>query len=931
MNESKIKKHGQATLANTNNIITTKLVSDNENTAASRINANRDRMSRNYRQFITSTSDGIKQDITDISNILELIPELELIKLILVSSIISPKDLMTCKVIWKSDSELPSKLKSKLLSKISDTLEKIYKINSIVEPGVTDALFDVGSKIKLILPESSIDDVIHKATNYQLSNESISEFISDNNEKYSDYHFLGKPTYKSTDNPDISTESDNEDSNLDNKIHDNIYVFDDISLLKKNILLNIYNTNIQTSAILADIGLENHTIDIVFSQENSNTIIQSKPFTEADNLKISNPKDGLAPDKDAVIKQVTDMFKVPAINRSGFDTVPDVTTSSRKPKQRPVVLDAPAEGMIPVFVPGDPTKHIGYYVLIDKNGLIYSANKDSNYYNELKAANSSNNAVTTLINDLSTAQNGSPCVNKTDTLEVQVRAYRDLITKDLIDRLSQGIYKGNVEIGNFDDICYLMLANALKGSQVNLLYVPASLVSYLAYIYRDNGVGRSLISKAKITAGMAAAQLLAQSNALIKNCIGKREVSIVLDKADDNPEETIEVTLHDIARANAKMLDYSSTNPIDITAAMYNASIDVTYSGSDALPTESVTVAQKDVTTKQLDSDIVKTTLDRLKMSLGVPPDLVEAGTSTNFAVQTVTQNVLLMRRVAVYSERTSTWLTDFVQKVTIADGLLLEELIEVIKENIEDVPREFFSMKEDNSGAKLKVMSFIRSFLTSITCSLPLPDMQKIKDQSDSLNNYINALDLRVDNLFNDEFVQMILPAPEGSDGSQQKEQIQLLKGVIKSAMVREYCIENNILPEFDEFINNIITAASSEADKNTNVPDALGDVFDLSTGFLKVMRKLMKQKDDITLLTETDQPTPTGGDNGDFNDSNGSNDFNGDSFSDSEPVSDFDTSNDTNSGRDQPETSENNSEDEEKNPMDSAEDKTLDDILNS
>lgn len=929
MNENKIKKHGQATLAN-NNVLTTKLVVDNDNSPASRINASRDRLSRNYRQFITSTSDGIKQDITDISNILELIPELELIKLILVSSIISPKDLMTCKVIWRSDSELPSKLKSQLLNKISDTLEKIYKINSIVEPGVSDALFDVGSKIKLILPESSIDDVIHKATNYQLSNESVLKYITDNNE-YSEYHYLGVPKYKTENINNISNESNDSNNNLMNQIHNNLYVFDDISLLKKNILLNIYNTNTQTSAVLADIGLENHTIDIVFSQENSNTVIQSKPFTDADNLKISNPKHAETPDKDAVIKEVTDMFKVPAINRSGFDTIPDVTTSSRTPRQRPVVLDAPAEGMIPVFVPGDPTKHIGYYILIDKNGLIYSANKDSNYYNELKAANSSNNAVTTLINDLSTAQNGASCVNTTDTLEVQVRAYRDLITKDLIDRLSQGIYKGNVEIGNFDDICYLMLANALKGSQINLLYVPASLVSYLAYIYRDNGIGRSLISKAKITAGMAAAQLLAQSNALIKNCIGKREVSIVLDKADDNPEETIEVTLHDIARANAKMLDYSSTNPIDITAAMYNASIDVTYSGSDALPTESVTVAQKDVTTKQLDSEIVKSTLDRLKMSLGVPPELVEAGTSTNFAVQTVTQNVLLMRRVAVYSERTSAWLSDFVQKVTIADGLLLEEMIEIIKENIEDVPREFFSMKEDNSGAKLKVMSFIRSFLTSVTCSLPLPDMQKIKDQNDSLNSYISALDLRVENLFNDEFVQMILPTPKGGDGSQQKEQIQLLKGVIKSAMIREYCIENNILPEFDEFTNNIITAATSVSDKNTNVPDALGDMFDLSTGFLKVMRKLLKQKDEIELLTEENQPTPTGGDNGNFNDSSGSNDFNGDSFNDSEPVSNSDTSDDINSRGDQSETPESDSTDEEKNPVDAPEDKAIDDILNS
>ena len=111
-------------------------------------------------------------------NIQQNLPDVELAKQILVTSIISPNDLVSTEIFFNLDdsSDYLGTAGKSMLKSVEDTMKKHFKIEKCLQPYLEASLFDDGSVPVIVLPESSLDHAINSGN--IISKESIGDFIS---------------------------------------------------------------------------------------------------------------------------------------------------------------------------------------------------------------------------------------------------------------------------------------------------------------------------------------------------------------------------------------------------------------------------------------------------------------------------------------------------------------------------------------------------------------------------------------------------------------------------------------------------------------------------------------------------------------------------------------------------------------------------------
>mgnify|MGYP000072426334 CR=1 FL=1 len=155
--------------------IVDKLVAPLEKHGQQRVGANREIKAPDS-SLIQRISDETAQNLNDATSMMQLLPDLELAKLILVSTILSPKDMGKVELNFSVDSNVfKNELSGMMLECIRHHFENVYKISDNLTTILEDVLFDKGSHPVLILPESSIDDLINSPS--RVTMESISDDI----------------------------------------------------------------------------------------------------------------------------------------------------------------------------------------------------------------------------------------------------------------------------------------------------------------------------------------------------------------------------------------------------------------------------------------------------------------------------------------------------------------------------------------------------------------------------------------------------------------------------------------------------------------------------------------------------------------------------------------------------------------------------------
>lgn len=737
-------------------------------------------------------------NIEDASSIFQTLPDLKIAMEIWVSCILSPKDGMTESLIWNidnQDSDYNAKMFGEMLDVLRGFFENEYNIFQHLRPAIEDALFKTGSYPLVIIPESSVDDIINGKS--AISSEAIVNTLFIKDKENNQLHvpsigILGEPT-KIKGKPNVrkyvGIESIISNATVNagkvhTQIHDGVSITDNVDILKIRPALSKLQRKRKQQSIRSHYSIEAYAkVDLTKDDK----VTPSDKFTSNPKEKESEEIKSRRFDSKVRDSVVQELYKTRAYTPQKIVNVQPGNSATRLPIGHPLTLKVPSSCVIPVHTPGNPWDYVGAFIILDEFGNPLDSSRTSDLFSEQRKSTEERVGLAKgIIQQMNFYTEGcckADSENQDTNLNELARAYGSLFEEDLISRLANGLNGENVEISKADEVYRIMFARALAAMRTQVLYVPAELLTYFAFDFNKYGIGKSLLEDGRTLAAMRATLQYAEIYANIMNNIGRKKLTATLDEDTIDVDKTLEVLRSEYTRANAWNLPLISEGPVDVINTLRENAIDFVLEGDNpALPT-----TRLDVEDVQLSRPVPDETIrDRLKnmqmLSMGLPATAVDDTQQTEFATVAVQSNVLLNKRVVNYQALVSSnFLHDHISKFTLNSGRLIKELSFVIKEN-----KDLLTDEQRAIGSTLPI---IEDFLERLQITLPAPENMRFEDQKKDFDSFKEIVDTMVDAALPDDLLSKGLPEAMRDDASTTKE-------ILKAILINRHIDQNNYLP---------------------------------------------------------------------------------------------------------------------------------------
>lgn len=794
----------------------------------------------------------------DSETVMQLLPDIALAKQILIASVMSPKDMSSGEItISGPDGILPADTAAAVIAEIKRFFDQDYKIMPKLADILGNMLFDTGAHPIAVIPENSLDDVINNSG--RVSTESLSAFLTPNG-NFMPRGLLG-PTDKEkkklilkgrknntgiafetmqlySNNINMSVIDDNSSVSLEGfeKKLDSIdahileqlkprlsrtesgrAALEAISSSKANFKPEDHQhfLTVTDNFNVLKVPLINERIRQQYVQERIDGI-STEAFRlsekELEKLKAASGEDIKEDAQKADKSKLSDMRLTQAVYRElNVSHQPLVSLKTqerlhRKSVGAPLILDLPTESVIPVHIPGVPSQHIGYYILIDGNGYPLNIELQEDYIRDMSSRLTGNtdNFPSAMLNKVDTMVTGET-MSFRDKMraDYSVRAYADMIEKDLLERLRNGVFNNGVALGRNDELYRIMLARTLAKQSTQLLFIPIELMTYFAMNYNKNGTGRSLLDDMRILLSFRVMVMFANVMASIKNSIGRTDVKIKLDESDPDPYKTIEVTVHELIKSRQQYFPLGINAPTEVADWVQRAGMEFTFEGHPEIPDVNIDIGEKATNYTKPDNDLEEMLRKRSIMGAYLTPEMVDAGMSgVEFATSLVNSNLMFAKRVKKIQGDFMPQVAEHMKKIVLNHQGLLHNVHEIIMNNVGTiriderdinvtVSNDPASKSEEQLTLERKLIYRVAyDFIQGLEAKLPEPDNVTIENQANSIDSFIKVLDPMLDNIISTEFMTEEFVGNASS-------LVDPYKKMLRAYFMRKFFTENGILPD--------------------------------------------------------------------------------------------------------------------------------------
>lgn len=794
------------------------------------------------RFMLERISSNTAQNVMDSDSIAQLLPDIELVEQILVGSILSPKDMVDTNTSYvTAENQFDSELAAPMLEVVETHFKRDYKIDDRMDLILEKILTTKGACITAVLPENNLDMIINGGR--RLSMETF-DVVLNRLQNHQPLGFLGHPT-------------------------------------EARVSMESFNGNYQDTAKVKG-RIKDHAIELGFVTVTDNyDVLKSPDFKKrrremAISSKLQRRRTSmesaaanLMHSEGLTAEQIDQLYRKRPVQGRHAQVLVSQPYMERAPVGHPLSIDLPIEAVVPVFVPGKPDEHVGYFVLLDNFGRPVVKSNGRDFYGEMRTSFQENRREnTSSLLRMTREAMGNLYQEGTLELEQVHQTYAAILENDLQNRLRNGMYDEELEIGMTEEIQRIMLYRAFKAQNTQLLYVPAELISYIAFNYNEDGIGQTLLARSKILANMRSILLFADTMSAVRNAIGRKKVNINIDNGDTDPEKTISDIQTMILESAHRGFPLGAPDPSQSLDYLNRAGFDF------AINVDADTYAQTKVeyddyvTQVQAGNPELQDKLRRMHVSsFGLPPDIGDPQSTPDFAVSVVNNNLILTRRVKRYQKLLCTGMTKFVRCYISHSSILLERLTAVVDEN---------EAKRSPEQKKQSTEEIVQDFIAAVEMRLPEPENSRIEQHTQSLEQYITLLDRSLEAFISaDLFPEDALG---GTPGVVEKAIAQ-----IRAYFIRQWLAKENIMPELE-----ILTRmdedhpAFSILDIQSNYMRSLGSAMQQ---FVKGLADIKKDWDK-TFAPPTDtfdtDPMATEGGEGEPMDGDdlGGSDFGGDDF---------------------------------------------------
>ena len=455
----------------------------------------------------------------------------------------------------------------------------------------------------------------------------------------------------------------------------------------------------------------------------------------------------------------------------------------------PLVLELPYDSCFPVSPPGLPENHIGYIIALDSAGNPLSVGEDgmnSPDPSDIAMQTSSGVMGTQMLSQVADASvDGISNLRYGALNNASNKIFNTFLIADIKERLKNGLYQGvELDIKFTNIFLEQMWKRAMVGQQVQFLFMPTELMTYMAFEFNELGMGESKLIKHKDIAIIASTVQIANALASINNAIQHKKVTIGFDDDEVDAFDTDEKLKQYIVRAQWANALFTSSNTQDQLNQVLNSGFHFVYeNGNGAFPNTSFDIEYMTREAAVIENDYLDQVNKRLIMLSGVSPEIVDMSQEVEFAQTYITGHMLRAQQAALEQDILCRSTTKFIQSFSLHSQIILQKLLDIIKKY--RLVRGSPITKSDVSDA-----TYVQEFISSIETSLPKPDTSKITMQKDNLEAHEGMIDKCIEYYFND-------PLFESSEiGEKLGEKLELFKAVWKSSYMRGILQSNNLVP---------------------------------------------------------------------------------------------------------------------------------------
>jgi hypothetical protein len=709
------------------------------------------------RQILEGTANSTAKTINNNKSFKSLTPELGKAKSILIPSIMSPNDLQS--ESFNISVEVPDfspETNSQLSKLLHDYFNNELCIGEKVSQWIGNALFENGSQPVLVIPKAMVR-VLAEATaaDYKKMNSGKTSKVKIK-PSTEDITVDGSPKRRILTTERILPKKSDlfvgvesiipATATVNKVVNDGLI----IEAMEKaggviEAILNMSDPkdNLTKESLYADIkpGLESCAKEI-FSQ------LKGSPGSEAlvgvshDYRNIIDP---IATTKKQSSKAMNAINK--AIYGDGVNKMLVMHTDDPLEKgDHPSIMALPAESVIPVTIPGDPSAHFGYFVLVDEKGTPITADEVSDSTDDClnkQVIKSGGNVISGFTTKGMT--NGQK-------YEAANLVY-DLIVKRMLSNELGQFDLDNVSIRQHQAISNCMFQRFLRGQKIRTVFVPADLMVYYAFDYRKDGTGKSLLEDSAFILSMRSTLYVANIMAALKASAERKKITFNLGNEATNHEQVAE-TLHELYVQ--KNLPAWGTDPLAVARDIVSRNISIIPKGLKGLSEFDVQTEVQAGASVKPDSDMIDVLTKQIISMTTVPYTALNQVSENEYSRSIATNNLFFANNVREKQKPTQRKTSELIRTYIRLSYSLTNKIVQILNDS-ETVKNDVDAVNtEDPSIIAEEGAQLFEKVIKHINVTLPSPNMAFNKAQYEETMAQLESLNKVIEQIFNADIIKI-------------------------------------------------------------------------------------------------------------------------------------------------------------------------------
>ena len=823
--------------------------------------------------FIQNISDEVQDLVSDIEVMFQILPDIEMAATIKVAAILSPKDLSVPEIIYDSSyKDMKEEHKNRFNKYLKSYFDNEFELKSKLPDIVKKALFTKGAYISLIVPESSLDHLIN---NKDISVESL-DYLPE-------FANIGLFDSKS-----VTVESEGRVYKSSN----DFLIFHD-------------NPAILRLPAIKESGA-NSKLNTLYSKYSMESLLEERVKTDKvrEKVKIDTKKDTDMAIRDKLENSRTYLSE-------NILRIKEPQETDRDSVGHPTVINLPVESTAPIFVKGDPSKRLGYYILLDENYSPVSIDNNVNVLSDIRRRNrKGSNELTNTVSLVGSAFGLDSKKFRVDSFDELQETFVQVFEDSLINKMRKAVNlkENDIDISTVSAFNQIVLSRLCRKKQTRVLYAPTSLVNYIAFDYGKQGIGKSALEDTRIIGSIRVILTIGEVLNQVRNNMDHSVLDMQFDPKDPDPLQIAAIAKDAFLKTRSTSnLKLGYLNPETHLDWFNRAGVKVVYGNHPDLPNFKVDVKSESPQRVIPDANLSEKMQDLHLRSLAMPPDLVKSGKDIQLATQVINSNFILSKDILIKQTILEPQLAELIYKYASNSQIIVDDL------------KEILTGVEENEKNKI-----IKKYFDKFTIGLPKPDSSTLKSQMEAFEEYSRSVEEIIKTaIVSEDFIS------DSIEGDISRE-IRTFAASFKALLLRKYMFENNILPETLDVVSKD-NSGSFILDFTKNHGDYVNTITEIFKDYITQARGEAKKRDKELEESTQDQETQDqneggndsdiydmdassgsgGGEQASYTDMDGMDGLWQDEPSDNEgqtPKSDGDDNTDVEENREQPQETENN-----------------------